>query len=739
MKADRQEELQESLEFLRGRFEELNRDIKLPHSLDAQVLRVRLEEIDEIPKEKTGKVIRWRAIASVAACFVVVLGAVWFINSGAMKSAAPLDGPASAEAAPADMPEKAAADMAAPAVMSPEEAPSEEPAAPMMLSAAGAVDQAYYAADYTEIRDTIYALNQDMMLKGVFNSPTELAFDGAVAADAVESAAPAAASGGMSRSAPAAGTGDYSGTNVQEEGVDEADIVKTDGKYLYSYVYQNTTSRFPAIYIADAEKMTLTATIEVGPSIDEFYLDGDKLVTVGYTTVDLQLPKQTVVEATDDSLVSESGTEADSARKMAGGSWSGGVQAKIYDISDPSAPREVRSFRQDGDYVSSRLIDGTLYLVSRKYVYADLTSKLTPMSDIVPIYFEGGVAAPRLLPADRIAIAPDCSSADYAVVSAINVRTGKSDTHAVLGGGDGIYMSTDNLYVYYKSWRNAACDSESYRRTGIVKFSASGGGLALEGTAWVDGVVDGQFAFSELDGNLRVATSAEYPVKGPSSSIYVLDRNMKLIGSLEGLAPGERIYSVRYLGEMAYIVTFRETDPLFAIDLSNPRAPKVLGQLKIPGFSEYLHPLGDGLLLGIGQSVDERGVTSGIKLSMFDISDPLTPKELYVYNFGSEGLWAEALSNHKAVLLDEKRSLFGFAVDAGAGRVISSYYVFSYGKDADGFTLRAKISHDTLGQSGFSNVNRGLYIGDVLYTFSPDWIASYSLDDFSQKDVLRLQ
>lgn len=259
MKADRQEELQESLEFLRGRFEELNRDIKLPHSLDAQVLRVRLEEIDEIPKEKTGKVIRWRAIASVAACFVVVLGAVWFINSGAMKSAAPLDGPASAEAAPADMPEKAAADMAAPAVMSPEEAPSEEPAAPMMLSAAGAVDQAYYAADYTEIRDTIYALNQDMMLKGVFNSPTELAFDGAVAADAVESAAPAAASGGMSRSAPAAGTGDYSGTNVQEEGVDEADIVKTDGKYLYSYVYQNTTSRFPAIYIADAEKMTLTA------------------------------------------------------------------------------------------------------------------------------------------------------------------------------------------------------------------------------------------------------------------------------------------------------------------------------------------------------------------------------------------------------------------------------------------------------------------------------------------------
>ena len=131
----------------------------------------------------------------------------------------------------------------------------------------------------------------------------------------------------------------------------------------------------------------------------------------------------------------------------------------VYDISDPAEPQEVRTFRQDGNYVSSRLMDGTLYLVSRKYVYADLTDKRTPLSDIVPVCFESGAAEPRLLPADKIAIAPDCSSADYAVVSAVNVRTGKSDTRAVLGGGDGVYMSTDNLYVYYDSWRG----SERYR------------------------------------------------------------------------------------------------------------------------------------------------------------------------------------------------------------------------------------------------------------------------------------
>ena len=360
------------------------------------------------------------------------------------------------------------------------------------------------------------------------------------------------------------------------------------------------------------------------------------------------------------------------------------------------------------------------------------------MSDIVPVCFESGAAEPRLLPADKIAIAPDCSSADYAVVSAVNVRTGKSDTRAVLGGGDGVYMSADNLYVYYDSWRGSVSDSESYRRTGIVKFSA-GGKLDLMGTAWIDGYVDGQFAFSELDGNLRVAATAEYPVKGVSNNLYVLDSGMRQIGRLEGLAPGERIYSVRYLGEMAYVVTFRETDPLFAIDLSDPRAPKVLGQLKIPGFSEYLHPLDDGLLLGIGQSVDERGTANGVKLSMFDVSDPLNPKELYVYNFGGEGVWAEALSNHKAVLFDEERSLFGFAVDTGFGRIVSRYYVFSYGKDADGFTLKAKISHDDFGPNAFSGVNRGLYIGNTLYTFSPDWIVSYDLDSFTRKEILRLK
>lgn len=293
---------------------------------------------------------------------------------------------------------------------------------PMLASAAsGGAEAAYYAADYTEVRDTIYRLAGDRMLKGSFSGDLYLADGAAPEAGAVGDAAPAADAGGDDPQArPAA----FSGTNVQEAGVDEADIVKTDGKYLYSYVYQNTTSQSPAIFIADAQEMTLTATIEVDPAIDEFYLDGDRLVTVGYSADELPAPKQTVVEATDDSLVDRSAASGDAA-SWNGGSWDGGVEMTVYDISDPAEPQEVRTFRQDGNYVSSRLMDGTLYLVSRKYVYADLTDKRTPLSDIVPVCFESGAAEPRLLPADKIAIAPDCSSADYAVVSAVNVRTGE--------------------------------------------------------------------------------------------------------------------------------------------------------------------------------------------------------------------------------------------------------------------------------------------------------------------------
>lgn len=301
-------------------------------------------------------------------------------------------------------------------------------------------------------------------------------------------------------------------------------------------------------------------------------------------------------------------------------------------------------------------------------------------------------------------------------------------------------MSAGNLYVYYTTYPNGVSQKHSYQQTNIIKFEAQRAKLTLQGTAAVDGYVDGQFAFSEYDGNLRIAATADMLDGTALNNVYVLDKDLRPIGLLKGLAPGERIYSVRYIGKMAYLVTFRQVDPLFAIDLSDPRAPKLLGQLKIPGFSEYLHPIDDKTLLGIGRGANAQGVESGLKLSLFDVSDPLSPKETHVYNFGASGSYSEALYNHKAVLFNAQRQLMAFpaAISTQNNRQ-DAYVVFRFDKQK-GFTLEKSITHTAQNPHGaFHIINRGVYIGDTLYTFSADQIASHNLDTFADKGICELK
>ena len=784
MSPERQQEFEESLELLRGRFEELNQEIKRPHSLDADVLRCKLESLELAGEAPRKNVVHWRAWASAAACFVFVFGAFFLLRGVAGNSTAMEAPQAAAYAAP--MPEEAAAGEAvageaadeatpeagvpAPA-MAPESAGAAVPDAPEAPAAGGlkrapepdsgndagapegrsaktdhndreeaaampraAVATAessgsLYASSYTQLRDTVYTLAA---------SPAIASYS--MEADGEEAgmdAAPAASAKSASAfSAPA-----YSGTNLQEQGVDEADVVKTDGEYLYSYVYKNSTSKGPAIYIADAGELALTARIDLDEQVEEFYVEGDRLVTVGrdYDGIPLTaVPDRTVVEATDRSLVKASGSSEADAALTCGVSDAGAVEAVLYDISDRENPKLVKTFRQDGNYVSSRLMDGVLYLASSRYIAPDLEREDTPLHALVPAVQDGAEASARLLSPDRIAIAPGCGSASYAVVSTLELATGGSDTQAVLGGSDGVYMSRENLYVYGGSYRPEAKGGESYETTSILRFSVDGSRLALRASGIVDGFVDGQFAFSERDGNLRVAATASLPDGSTSNNLYVLGPGLKPVGALTGLAPGERIYAVRYLDEVAYLVTFRQTDPLFAVDLSDPARPRLLGQLKIPGFSEYLHPLKDGLLLGVGQSADQNGVTDGLKLSLFDISDPTAPKELHVYNFGS-GSYSDALQNHKAVLFDEQNGLFGLPVlTRDASSKERAYDVFSWDREK-GFTLLARVNHTDLSVvSQFGTVERGLTIGGTLYTFSPDWIVSYSLEDYQRKGKVQL-
>ena len=230
------------------------------------------------------------------------------------------------------------------------------------------------------------------------------------------------------------------------------------------------------------------------------------------------------------------------------------------------------------------------------------------------------------------------------------------------------------------------------------------------------GYLNDSFSIDEYDGYLRVVTTF-----GDTNAVYVLDENLKVTGSIEDLAEDERIYSARFFGDTGYFVTFRETDPLFSVDLSDPENPKILGELKIPGFSEYLHFYGEDRLLGIGMSADEEtGSAENVKLSMFDISDNTDVKEVAMYEL--EDVFGTDVSyDYKSVLADPEKNLIGFAGYTWSGE---NYYLFTY-DEKDGFIC--KLEEEINGNT--SRGTRGIYIQDTLYVIQGNVIEAYRLSD----------
>lgn len=215
-----------------------------------------------------------------------------------------------------------------------------------------------------------------------------------------------------------------------------------------------------------------------------------------------------------------------------------------------------------------------------------------------------------------------------------------------------------------------------------------------------------------------------------TNSVYVLDEKLKKVGSIEGLAEDERVYSARLMGDVGYFVTYRETDPLFSVDFSDPKKPEIIGELKIPGFSEYLHFYGEDLLLGIGMDVDEDGfTTNGVKLSMFDISDNTDVKEVQKYVMKNV-YSADVMYDYRAALIDRKKNIIGFSANSGDGE---SYYVFSY-DEKNGFEC---LMDETVNGNGYQTA-RGVYIDTVLYVVKGNIIEAYSMEDYKKVDDIIL-
>ncbi|MBQ6119232.1 MAG: beta-propeller domain-containing protein, partial [Clostridia bacterium] len=407
----------------------------------------------------------------------------------------------------------------------------------------------------------------------------------------------------------------FAETNTREDGVGEADNYITDGEYLYVQTFNN----FIAIFKAENDG-TLTLTGEVDCAYDngdcenpnqrstnvtEFYVSGDRLIaTVTYWTYN--------DDWTQDKTLC-------------------GVM--VYDIADRANPVLLRSYFQDGYYTSSRTVGDSLILISNYYINDYVTTYTA--ENVIPGTYDRADGEKCLVSAGDIAVVNTAKPDSYVVVGKVDLSdlSKTPETTVLFGGGCEVYCTTDTLYVYNTEynwstaftdmvWRSAS-SSDVETKTTVLSFDITGSKPAYKAQGTVEGYLLNSWSLDAYNGYLRLAVT-----RNDENAVVVLDGDLQPVGELTGIAPGEIIKSVRFMGDTAYVVTFVQTDPLFVIDLSDPAKPVVKGEVKLPGFSSYLHPVGDGLLLGIGSGGTEDGIDGSAKISLFDVSDPTAPKEL---------------------------------------------------------------------------------------------------------------
>ena len=576
-----------------------------------------------------------------------------------------------------------------------------------------------------------------------------------------------AAPGAEAPSADSGSAGDgFSHTNVQEEGVDEADLVETDGERIYTLRHPNLPTQSPIpvegpptvvwtdeLVIADAapaDAMSVVSRSTVEGNAAGMFLVGSRLAVVS-TIYDFS-----AVPFNDgfDRFVAPLGAaiiEPGQSR----------VKLTVFDVTNPAAPAVVEETYLDGSYDTSRAIGDRVYVVLRNdtwppapalvdaegggQVYeseAAYRARLdaTPLADLLPGYTAkaGGaeaegvlVGAPDLYVKDDDAPIFGQNMATVAVLNVGDAAGGPSGSTTVAGWAGPVYASARAIYLTSGFVDGEGADVRE--GTNVFKFELAPDLVPLVAAGEVDGHVLNQFSLDEdADGRLRVATtSTDFtdPAAAESSSgVYVLAQDgaeLKAVGSVTGLGRTEQIRSVRFVDDRAYVVTFRQVDPLFTIDLSNPVRPKVGGELKVPGFSAYLHPAGDGLLIGLGRDADETGRVRGLQLSLFDVSNAARPVRLAAQPIDVGGQWAGSTAefDHHAFSYFPEQQVVAIPVDAAAddGTPIHRLLVFKVARES-GIALLGEVSLAAL-------VWRSLRIGGVLYAVSPDALKAVGLEE----------
>ncbi|WP_456277766.1 beta-propeller domain-containing protein [Bacillus sp. AK128] len=532
------------------------------------------------------------------------------------------------------------------------------------------------------------------------------------------------------------GSGTHSETNVQVQGVDEADVVKTDGTFIYQAIDRKLTIT-KAVPVDNIEVVSSITYTNFEPF--QLFLDKDKLVVLGHAYSDYN-------------------EEVWKEKKMV--PLYHKVQAIIYDISDQSQPKELKTVALEGSYVTSRKIGSTVYLLSNHY--PDYWALEKEKVDLRPRYSDSAISDElQVIDYDDIHYFPDSEQVNYSIIAAFNIDHPEQEMKVTtyLGSGSDIYMSKENLYIAVAKYNDVLTDDriafDSFRpstamKTEVFKFAVSNLDVSFVASGIVKGKLLNQFSMDEFNGHFRIATTEgeTWNETTPSSNhVFILNEGMSVVGSVEDLARGERIYSVRFMGEKAYVVTFKEVDPLFVLDVSNPSKPTVLGELKIPGFSNYLHPYDENHLIGFGQhtklvkdqgSLSPRVMTDGVKISLFDVSNPLEPKEKFSEIIGGGGTYSPLNYDHKALLFNKEKNIFAFPITVYRDMKRSEYeqeLVFhgakAYSIDLEnGFKLEKDITHETektIYETWENQIIRVLYIDDHIYAVSPNKITAHKV------------
>jgi len=552
----------------------------------------------------------------------------------------------------------------------------------------------------------------------------------------------------------------YSTTNIQVAGVDEADTVKTDGQYIYTVSttqnigyyfggYNSETSNAVYIINADPQNPQVVSKISLGNDTEPAGLflsqDGSKLVV---------LASKYETYTYGNGLPGSGGVAMPMIVAYQADVY---TYINVYDVSNKANPVLTRNFTVSGSYFDSRMIGNDVYAVVSQP--ATVYNNAVTLPAIYNGKSESAIAPTSVYYTDMVQPSYYTFTSFFGINVLDDAQTPTNLT-VMMGGASTMYVSQNNMYVTYPTWTDGG------QFTSIYRVSVNGTQLTFEAQGSVPGYTINQYSMDEYNSYFRIATNWQNETQ--MNNIYVLNSNLSIVGKLEGLAQNENLYSVRFMGDRCYLVTFKQTDPFFVIDLSNPQAPKVAGELKIPGYSSYLHPYDENHVIGLGVETNiNSGVESNtLKLSLFDVTDTNNPTEIANYTVEGNYTSSTALNDPKAFLFDLQKQLLVIPVSitnygeiylqstqalppSASGvspSIISTYsywqgaYVFNLNL-SNGFTLKGTVTH--LNETSLNDsstyynsqnywITRSLYIGNTLYTISNAEVKLNSLTDMTQ-------